>query len=565
MRKISRVQAELIATKSSIEEQVCARTQELFDSQSRMAAQYAITFALSEAPTLKQAAPKVIEALCSLCGWHCGVMWTLASGNDSLKLAGVWPGDDDSKELKVLRPSNLEKSALIAGTIASNAPNLIKRMDAERDPVFQYVVRNKPVESVLVFPIRFQGQVLGVTLLCGDGMLACDADELITQAEAIGEQIGGYITRKEKDAQAAMMANLVENASDAIVTADTDRKIIYWNHAAEQQYGYTQEEVKGKSIRLLLRPNDPVSAEDFRHILTGEQVMREDVHVRKDGSLVDVQVTFAVVPDACGTIVGVAGIIRDVTAQKAAERRVSEFYSTVSHELRTPLTSICGALGLIEGGVLDRAEELDLIQVARRNSDRLVRLVNDMLDLKKLEAGKMELSMTDVAPQDIVDQALASLLAMAAESKVALQAEVKCNSLFKADPDRVLQMLINLIGNAIKFSPEQSTVKIVVEPRKSNRLRFSVVDQGIGIPSHQLPKLFGRFQQLDSSDTRPKGGTGLGLAITKALAEQHGGRIGVESEIGKGSTFWFELPQSCTLSSSSAKIKSEVGYDALAS
>ena len=272
----------------------------------------------------------------------------------------------------------------------------------------------------------------------------------------------------------------------------------------------------------------------------------DDQFVRKDGRIVPVHFISSPL-ERDGVVTGAVLTFRDVTLRKEAERRVSEFYSTISHELRSPLTSIRGALGLMEGG---KAGEFSpkagrLIRIAREECDRLIRLINDILDIRKIEAGKLQLFLKEEKVATIIGASVNGMKAMAIESKVLLQvADMDPDLTVLADRDRIIQVMTNLIGNAIKFSPEGKTVTAgaqSVEREGVRMVHFFISDDGPGIPETEREKLFQLFQQLDSSDSRPKGGTGLGLAISKALVEQHGGQIGVDSKVGEGSTFWFEL------------------------
>ncbi|MBX9720761.1 MAG: hypothetical protein K2X81_05165, partial [Candidatus Obscuribacterales bacterium] len=240
----------------------------------------------------------------------------------------------------------------------------------------------------------------------------------------------------------------------------------------------------------------------------------------------------------------ICAFMHDISARKENEKRINEFISTVSHELRTPLTSIKGALRLIEGGVAGEipSEAMSLVNVATSETERLVRLVNDILDLKKIEAGKLELKFERVNLDTLVSESLEGIAGMASEFGIILEKEVSCASFANCDKDRVIQVLQNLLSNAIKFSPEGETVKLKLESLGNNVVRFSVFDRGCGIPESQIHKLFGRFQQLDSSDSRQQGGTGLGLAISKAIVEQHDGKIGFDTRYREGSCFWFEIP-----------------------
>lgn len=269
--------------------------------------------------------------------------------------------------------------------------------------------------------------------------------------------------------------------------------------------------------------------------------LRECHAKRADGTVFEAEMrlsTFAV-----GGAQHYVAVIRDITERKELDRLKDEFVSTVSHELRTPLTSIRGALGLLEAGVAGPLEAagLEMVRIARTNSERLVRLINDILDLEKIEAGKLELTLTTLDPVQLARAALEQLQTMTAESGVSLTLAAEPVARVRGDEDRLMQVLTNLLSNAIKFSPQGAKVVVRVTPLPT-AVRFCVCDEGPGIAARDLKRLFGKFQQLDGSDTRQRRGTGLGLAISKAIVEQHGGRIGVESALGVGSTFWFELP-----------------------
>jgi signal transduction histidine kinase len=229
----------------------------------------------------------------------------------------------------------------------------------------------------------------------------------------------------------------------------------------------------------------------------------------------------------------------------AMEKAKDEFVSVVSHELRTPLTSIRGSLGLIEGGALGTVppELARMVAIARANTDRLVRLINDILDLEKIAAGKLELKLRPLDPADLVDAALTETQGIAGQARVDLawSAVEPGGARLLGDRDRLIQVLVNLLSNAIKVSPPGGGVAIRIESA-GGRVRITVRDRGPGIAARDLSRIFGRFQQIDSSDSRSRGGTGLGLSICKAIVEEHGGTIGVDTAEGEGSDFWFEIP-----------------------
>lgn len=339
---------------------------------------------------------------------------------------------------------------------------------------------------------------------------------------------------------------LVESCEDAIYGKSLDGIITSWNPAAERLYGWTASEIIGKSIIVLFPPGRSYEFDELlTRVSTGEKVQNfETVRITKDGRLIDVALTISAVRDELKDVAGISIIARDISLKKAAEKRVSEFYSVVSHELRTPLTSIRASLGLLEGGIAGDLPDdaVQLVQIARSESDRLIRLINDILDLRKIEAGKVELRVESIRTEDLVRRVADGLKGMADEADVLIAWRIKSGFEIRCDKDRIIQVLTNLCSNAIKYSPSGRTVNVEVDQGGPGFVRFTVADNGPGIRAEYLHKLFGKFQQIDSSDSRPKGGTGLGLAIVKAIVEQHGGTVGVDSSPGKGSNFWFEIP-----------------------
>ncbi len=358
--------------------------------------------------------------------------------------------------------------------------------------------------------------------------------------------------RRQQSAEQALRESeerfrlLVEGVRDyALLMLDPYGRVTSWNAAAEAITGWSAEEALGLHISRF-RPTQAQDAADD-DLRIAERDGRVDIvgeRVRRDGTRFHAAATIAPLRDFDRQLRGYSLLLRDVSDKVRLERMKDEFVSVVSHELRTPLTAIRGALGLLTAGIAGDlpAEALELIGLAGGNCERLVRLVNDILDIQKIEAGKMTLRPTAVAPDALVPRTVDQLGAVAAESGVQLDHVVELAAPWHADEDRAAQVLTNLISNAIKFSPAGSTVTVRVGAGAAGRARVEIIDRGPGIPADQLPLLFGKFQQLDGSDARQRSGTGLGLAICKAIVELHGGAIGVSSTPGQGSTFWFELP-----------------------
>ncbi len=288
---------------------------------------------------------------------------------------------------------------------------------------------------------------------------------------------------------------------------------------------------------------------------------------RPDGAIRHLQTRGEVVCDAAGHPHHVYGACLDITESKLAEAEIlrqseelskanealravdrykDEFLSVISHELRTPLNFITGFASILDDevpGPLNETQQ-SYIHKILTGADRMLSLVNNLLDMSRLQAGKLSLVCEPTAYAPLVEEVVASLRPLADDRWVELTADVAAPASVHVDPQRILQVLTNLVDNAIKFSPQGGKVQIkaFVQGKASPELVTEVIDVGEGISEADLPKLFQRFQQADMSSTRKVGGTGLGLSIAKALIEAHGGTIGVRSELGKGSTFWFTLP-----------------------
>jgi len=274
-----------------------------------------------------------------------------------------------------------------------------------------------------------------------------------------------------------------------------------------------------------------------RHVATAG----EDTIYRTDGSPLPTEYFFTPILDH-GRFSGSVLSFRDISQRYALDRLKDEFISTVSHELRTPLTSIRGALGLLSSGILGELNEkaANLLRIATSNSDRLVRLINDILDLERIQSGRAPIAFRPIQLSQVVHQAIDGMQPVAEAAGVQLihdttQVEIS------GDPDRLLQVVTNLLSNAVKFSPPNSTVSVMMRPGSAG-VTLSVIDQGRGIPADKLESIFGRFQQVDASDSRQKGGSGLGLAICRTIVQQHAGRVWAERNPVRGSTFRVFLP-----------------------
>lgn len=372
------------------------------------------------------------------------------------------------------------------------------------------------------------------------------AETYVGTVEDVTDIVMAEHARLERELVQARLAAIVEHSNDAIVGKSLQGVISSWNPAAERLFAWSSTEMIGNKISALLpEAKREEDAAILSRVLSGEKVGElETTRVCKDGRVIDVGLTCSLMLDNQGQPIGVSVIYRDISSRKEVEKRLSEFYSTISHELRSPLTSIRGALSLIDDKIVDMGSDecYEMIGVARSSSERLVRLINNILDIKKIEAGKFDLKLEKIEASNLVARAVSGMDGLARSANVQLIQDTESSATVEVDIDRIIQVLTNLISNAIKFSHDGGCVIVDLQLRPDAALRFSVADQGAGIPVHLQSRLFQRFQQVDSSDTRPKEGTGLGLALSKAIVEEHKGIIGVYSSPSTGSTFWFDLP-----------------------
>ncbi len=370
-------------------------------------------------------------------------------------------------------------------------------------------------------------------------------DKLADSLQAVTKARETDLAEKERQFQYA-----IENINIGFILWDNQQKLVRWN----AQFVDFNPEFKGKlksgmSFEELIRINahGPLAniPEEKREAWIQDRVLEhknepETVfeNQRSDGKWI--RRYKKRLPDG-----SVIVVVTDISHFKEIDRVKSEFISTVSHELRTPLTSIKGALGIVASGVAGELtdEASSLIDIANTNSERLINLINDILDTEKLESGGLELQLRPLDIRNTIEKVTSSLKSYADEYNVEmiLEPEVDHIVFIEGDEDRLIQALSNLISNAIKFSPAGDAV-IIELTADDELMRVSVTDNGPGIADDFHEKLFEKFTQADSSDSRQKGGTGLGLSITKNIVESHNGVIGFNSTLGKGATFYFDLP-----------------------
>jgi PAS domain S-box-containing protein len=385
------------------------------------------------------------------------------------------------------------------------------------------------------FPI----EIMLSPLESAEGVLVTAAIRDISVRRAVEKHLGQMEGRYR---------GLLEAAPDAMVVVNQGGEIVLLNVQAEKQFGYRRDELLGQKVTNIIPEGfaERLIADALR---STEDALAQQIGTgieltgrRKDGDEFPIEIMLSPLESAEGTLVTAA--VRDISLRKHMERLKDEFVSTVSHELRTPLTSISGSLGLLVGQWAGKLPEsaARLLTIAHTNSQRLVRLINDILDIEKIEFGRVvfKLCRTDVIT--LVEQVIESNRGFAEGYDVRVRLETALvDGEVNADPDRLAQVITNLLSNAIKFSPANGEVLVTIE-KHNDVVRILVRDHGSGIPVDFRPHIFKKFAQADATNTRQKGGTGLGLSIAKQIVERLDGEIGFDDALGGGTIFHVELP-----------------------
>ena len=431
--------------------------------------------------------------------------------------------------------------------------------DVRKDQTFKNrTMEREGVISAAYIPIMSKTKRVLGTLAVGSRKRRKFSKEKINLLQTFGSQLGMALENAQLYDEIAKgkayIENLVENAADVIICTDLNDLILTWNRGAELILGYSKEEVIGQHLSILLPPERFHELEEMRAKVEISGALR-DIEVRgkkKDGVIIYLSLSVSPIRDLDGSIVGFLRVAKDITEKRRYERRLkeldkmkSDFVSNVSHELRTPLTSIKGSVDNMLDGLTGSLNEKQIRYVTRikSNSDRLARLINELLDLSKIEAGKISLNPIDLS-LSVVAQEVAENMRQAATEKLIKLEVVSHDGEAKAwaDRDKVVQVLMNLIGNAVKFTPPQGKITVAIQRNDDEWVQVYVSDTGPGISKEEADKIFHKFYQVPQGSERTSRGTGLGLAICKGLVEMHGGKIWLESEPGRGSTFYFTLP-----------------------
>ncbi|OGI04901.1 MAG: hypothetical protein A2Y25_00555 [Candidatus Melainabacteria bacterium GWF2_37_15] len=390
-----------------------------------------------------------------------------------------------------------------------------------------------------------EGTIQGTYATKRKNCLKCDFYKLVKEEESPKFITSNILLEINERRMTAIM----DNMTDCVITTDDKGLIESINSIGENMFCYSNQKIIDKKISILL-PELYINANGF--YLKDKNNSRISPNVidnkfeltgmKKDKTIFPIEISInRIVLEA--KIIFVV-IISDITQRKKIDKMKNEFVSTVSHELRTPLTAICGSLGLlINSSIVDPNQVKSLIDITYKNGLRLVDLVNDILDIEKIEAGKMVFAFEPIEITSIVEYAIESNKHYAGQYNVKFKLKkILPNTKVYADKNRLIQVITNLLSNAAKFSPPDSEVLIFIH-KEGELVRTSVTDYGCGIPEEFRDKIFEKFTQADSSDTRHKGGTGLGLSICKALIEKMSGNIDYKTKINEGTTFYFDLPE----------------------
>nr|WP_255428169.1 ATP-binding protein [Ramlibacter cellulosilyticus] len=396
-------------------------------------------------------------------------------------------------------------------------------------------------------------EVLGTALNSLLGTVKQKTDELHALNAELEQRVEQR-TAELSEAFARVRANeqriqtIIESAQDPFIAFDLRGRITDWSTQAEIVFGWGREEVLGRRAGELLLPRGVSSDLDLAlatYARTGQAGFLnrpfERTLVDRQGREIPVELKIGLV--STGRERFFSAFLHDISQRKEVERMKDEFISTVSHELRTPLTAIYGSLNLLASGMAGELPEeaRQLLAISHESSERLIRLINDLLDLEKISSGKIEYRMQAQPLAPLLEQAVRDTQAYADGLQVRIALEAQAQPLVHADADRIVQVCVNLLSNAAKFSPTGGQVEVVLQEREG-WARVCVADQGPGVPAEFHDRVFERFAQADASDRRAKGGTGLGLAICRSIVEAHGGRLGFTSEPGVRTEFFFELP-----------------------
>jgi PAS domain S-box-containing protein len=519
----------------------------------RLAMQLGVGQVVQEAST-EDSLPRILSALGSHLGFDLVELWRADAGHQVLRYGSMWMAAD------CVFPSTLAKSSITEFSPGEGLPGQVWIQGAsiwveDIHSDVRFSTREGAKSDGLVtcwgVPVRVGNQVIAVIEFFSRKRMAAEV-EIMATVETVCASIGQFLGRSVQEKRVTELnrqkESILNTVADGILGTDQHGRVTFANPAAARMLGTVPNALTGRFVHAIVHEDvygSPTACASHCYIRRGlfakDGTHGQDIFYRPDGSSFPVEFTLTPM-QVHGSVTGSVLNFRDVSQRQALDRMKDEFVSTVSHELRTPLTSIRGSLGLLSTGLLGEVNEkaANLLRIAVNNSDRLVRLINDILDLERMESGRAPLSFRPCCISELAQQAIEAVTPVADNASVKLI--LRTDSVeFVADPDRLQQVMTNLLSNAIKFSPPDSTVTVTIE-KSDEGVSLCVSDEGRGIPEDKLETIFDRFQQVDASDSRQKGGTGLGLAICRTIVEQHGGRIWAEQNPSGGAIFRMFLP-----------------------
>ncbi len=551
-------------------------------AQQRLTIQFEVSRVLAEATSYGQAFARLLKAVCESLGWQVGQLWRRSG--DKLIFAETWqaPGAEVSGFVALSRASEFGRGAGLPGRVWQSGRTVwIPDVSADAASPRGSVAGAEGLHGALGFPVLVRGEVWGGVEFFS-GKIEEPDEPLLQTFSAVGQQIGQFIVRKQAE-DALQQSNMLqrailEGASYAIISTSPDGIIRTFNQAAERMLGYgasevvgrvtpeifhDPEEVAARAAELTAELGRPVAAGFETFVARARAVTPDEfewTYVRKDGGRFPVSLAITVLTGPSGEVSGYLGIASDITerrraaheltrardAAETANRSKSEFLAMMSHEIRTPMNAIIGLSNLLLDTPLN-PRQLECMQTVARSGEALLELINDILDFSKIESGHhFQIEEEEFSLREVVADVVSLLRSRAEAKKLTLGSTIAADvpDRLEGDDGRLRQVLVNLVGNAIKFTETGSVSIRVSRPEGRmgpNWLLFEVEDTGPGISEEVRARLFQPFSQGENASARRHGGTGLGLAISKRIVELMGGRIGLQTTLGGGALFWFEL------------------------
>jgi len=519
----------------------------------RLGMQLEVSQIVGESISPEEALPRVLGVLCTTLGYDLANLWVVEEIQQHIRFDCSWsaPGRVFEEFQRETTSRVFSRGQGLPGYVwALGAARWVADIRQDRGFLRSQGARFDGITTGWAVPVRVGNRIIAAVEFFSRQRREEDSETMAT-VETVCASIGQFMARSAQESRVRELNQqnelILRSVADGIFGADAEGRVDFVNPAAAEMLGALPSELTGRPVHSIIHSgasgeicDDQCRAR--RAFLLHESTSGQDVFYRMNGASFPVE--FSVTPMLEDSIIiGSVLSFRDIGQRYALDRMKDEFVSTVSHELRTPLTSIRGALGLLSSGLLGEINDkaANLLRIALSNSDRLVRLINDILDLERMQSGRAPLNFRPCALNEVAQQVVDAMQPMAEAASIRLMLKTEPTPI-EGDPDRLQQVVTNLLSNAIKFSPAESTVYVEVEPADDGAI-LTVIDEGRGIPTDKLESIFDRFQQVDATDARQKGGTGLGLAICRTIIQQHGGRIWAEHNADRGATFRIFLPE----------------------